>query len=238
MQLIPVIDLKAGQVVRAVRGERSHYRPISSCLCPTSDPVAVARRLLDYTASPLLYVADLDALAGEGVQTDIIARLLEALPATELWLDAGYRDLDGWRDVSRALHTSPAQPRPVFASEALASPSAAREALAHADEVLLSLDSRPDGLADRAGCWSDPSLWPSRVILMTLERVGSFGGPDLETLRQVRASKPGLHLIGAGGIRDADDLRLATAAGAAGWLVASALHDLRIPAKGKPARRS
>jgi phosphoribosylformimino-5-aminoimidazole carboxamide ribotide isomerase len=31
--------------------------------------------------------------------------------------------------------------------------------------------------------------------------------------------------IGAGGVRDAADLRAAHAGGAAGWLVASALHD-------------
>jgi uncharacterized protein related to proFAR isomerase len=31
--------------------------------------------------------------------------------------------------------------------------------------------------------------------------------------------------IGAGGVRDAADLRAAAGSGAAGWLVASALHD-------------
>jgi phosphoribosylformimino-5-aminoimidazole carboxamide ribotide isomerase len=39
-------------------------------------------------------------------------------------------------------------------------------------------------------------------------------------------------LIGAGGLRSAADLALAQAAGAAAWLVASALHDLQIPPVG------
>jgi phosphoribosylformimino-5-aminoimidazole carboxamide ribotide isomerase len=83
---------------------------------------------------------------------------------------------------------------------------------------------------DRAGCWTQPSLWPSRVIVMTLERVGSDGGPDLDTFAQVRRQAPQRQFIGAGGIRDARDLSAAREAGASAWLVASALHDLRLPA--------
>jgi phosphoribosylformimino-5-aminoimidazole carboxamide ribotide isomerase len=35
-------------------------------------------------------------------------------------------------------------------------------------------------------------------------------------------------VIGAGGLRHADDLEAAAAAGADAWLVASALHDRRL----------
>jgi phosphoribosylformimino-5-aminoimidazole carboxamide ribotide isomerase len=63
------------------------------------------------------------------------------------------------------------------------------------------------------------------VIVMTLDRVGARAGPDLETFARLRAAAPDRTLIGAGGVRDAADVRAAAAAGAAGWLVASALHD-------------
>ena len=46
----------------------------------------------------------------------------------------------------------------------------------------------------------------------------------------MQARAPGAALIGAGGIRDAADLERAEAAGATAWLVASALHDGRLPA--------
>lgn len=62
MQLIPVIDLMAGQVVRGVRGERSAYRPIRSSLCESSAPLALAPRLLERAASDTLYIADLDEI--------------------------------------------------------------------------------------------------------------------------------------------------------------------------------
>jgi phosphoribosylformimino-5-aminoimidazole carboxamide ribotide isomerase len=63
------------------------------------------------------------------------------------------------------------------------------------------------------------------VIVMTLDRVGAGSGPDLATFTQMQALAPDRSWIGAGGVRDAGDLRAAAEAGAAGWLVASALHD-------------
>ncbi len=57
----------------------------------------------------------------------------------------------------------------------------------------------------------------------------AYDGPALDLL-QSGAQAPGdTRLIGAGGIRHADDLACAAAAGADAWLVASALHDRRIP---------
>ena len=81
---------------------------------------------------------------------------------------------------------------------------------------------------DPAGCWQRPELWPRTVIVMTLDRVGAGSGPDLTTFERLRALAPGRQWIGAGGIRDASDLPAAAAAGASGWLVASALHDGRL----------
>jgi phosphoribosylformimino-5-aminoimidazole carboxamide ribotide isomerase len=68
------------------------------------------------------------------------------------------------------------------------------------------------------------------VIVMTLDRVGAFAGPDLAAFADIRRRAPQAAVIGAGGIRDSDDLAAASRAGAHEWLVASALHDLRIPA--------
>jgi uncharacterized protein related to proFAR isomerase len=100
-------------------------------------------------------------------------------------------------------------------------------------QAVLSLDRRDGARLDAAGCWDAPALWPPRVIVMTLERVGADAGPDLETLREVQARSPGTALIGAGGIRHPQDLEQAREAGAWAWLVASALHDGRVP----PVRR-
>jgi phosphoribosylformimino-5-aminoimidazole carboxamide ribotide isomerase len=67
------------------------------------------------------------------------------------------------------------------------------------------------------------------VRVRTLAGGGAAPGPDLATLNEVQARSPRTKLIGAGGIRNPADLSLAEAAGAHAWLVASALHDGRLP---------
>lgn len=233
-RLIPVIDLLGGQVVRALRGDRQAYRAIVSPLCGSSEPLLVARTLCEHCASRQLYVADLDALTGGGPQVAVLRELLEGLPAIdELWLDAGFADADGAAALIAALGPAGARVVPVFGSESLSSRTAMARCFGAGSpagaRAVLSLDRRGGQRLDAAGCWDTPALWPQRVIVMTLERVGSGAGPDLQTLREVRAKAPQASLVGAGGLRSAADLALAGDAGAAAWLVASALHDLQIP---------
>lgn len=231
MQIIPVIDLADGVVVRAVRGERSRYRPIESSLCGSHVADVVAPILLDYCASRILYVADLDALRGGRVQLELLSRLLERLPGIALWLDAGFRDAAAARALVESLGEHGGRVLPVFASEALPDATTARASLQGSGRAILSLDRRGDELLDPAACWTTPEIWPQQIIVMTLERVGSGEGPDLGTLGAIRRQKPAASVIGAGGVRCDADIAAAADAGAAGWLVASAAHDMTISAR-------
>lgn len=237
MKLIPVIDLMRGQVVRARRGDRGSYRPIESRLCASSDPITVARVLRDHCDARQLYIADLDALTGGEPQVALLRALQAALPQTELWVDAGCADAAAVDDLRRAIDAPPDHLVPVLASESMRSPRAFAQAFGPAaggagvprDDRVLSLDRRDGVRLDAAGCWAQPAWWPTRVIAMTLEQVGADAGPDLDTLSALRRLNPSVCWFGAGGIRDPEDLERASAAGASGWLVASALHDLRLP---------
>lgn len=233
MILIPVIDLMRGQVVRAVRGNRAAYQPIVSALCEGSDPVTVARALCAHCDSTRLYAADLDALTGGLPQIETIGRILHALPALEFWVDAGFADAQGAQRLREQLGDDARRVVPVFASESLRSREDLAACFPDREAGVLSLDRRDGQRLDPAGCWDAPQAWPGRVIVMTLERVGADAGPDLATLREVQARSPATKLIGAGGIRHAGDLDAARDAGAWAWLVASALHDGRLP----PVRR-
>ena len=84
MNLIPVIDLMQGQVVRAQCGQRALYRPIVSTLCASAEPAAVARALATHCAAQQLYVADLDALQGRGVRHLINGEPTD-MPSLSLW---------------------------------------------------------------------------------------------------------------------------------------------------------
>jgi uncharacterized protein related to proFAR isomerase len=230
MSIIPVVDLLGGQVVRAMRGDRLAYRPIESPLCRSAQPRVVARVLCEYTASRVLYVADLDALLGRAPQTSVLVDLFDELPEdVQLWVDAGFRDRESADAWLASLGPQAARALPVFGSESIASREAFERCFAAQVPGLLSLDRRHDKALDPSGCWDLPSQWPQRLIVMTLDRVGADLGPDLGTLAEVRQRAPGATLVGAGGVRNADDLAAAHEAGADAWLVASALHDLRLP---------
>lgn len=229
MLLIPVIDLTQGHAVRAVRGDRASYKPVVSTLCEGSDPVTVARAMCAHCDSTRLYAADLDALTGGEPQVDVLRRVLQAMPTLEFWVDAGFRDVAAAQRLRERIGPGAERIVTIFASESLPSREALAACCADRDASVLSLDRRDGRRLDAAGCWEAPELWPHRVIVMTLERVGADAGPDLATLREVQAKSPATQLVGAGGIRHADDLAAAAAAGAHAWLVASALHDGRLP---------
>src|SRR5947209_19648396 len=62
MQIIPVLDLMGGRVVRGVAGRRSEYRALTSALTASSKPLDVARAFRLHFGLATLYVADLDAI--------------------------------------------------------------------------------------------------------------------------------------------------------------------------------
>jgi phosphoribosylformimino-5-aminoimidazole carboxamide ribotide isomerase len=120
---------------------------------------------------------------------------------------------------------------PVIASESLSDAASITAFTRRWPQALLSLDQRRGNALGAAACWTESHLWPQKVIVMTLDRVGSFEGPDLSTLAEVRARAGSTRaVIGAGGVRNVADLEAAALAGANAWLIASALHDGRIPA--------
>lgn len=217
------------QAVRAVRGERSAYQPVQSALCGSSDPLRVAGILLEHCGSRKLYVADLDALLGRAPQTTVISSLLSSMPRLELWLDGGFATHRQAAERLAAFGADASRVTPVFGSESLRAHDEVVHCFGDGKQAILSLDQRKGRALDPAACWSDASIWPDTIIVMTLDRVGAFAGPDLEMLAEVRARAPDAAIVGAGGIRNVDDLTAAARAGADGWLVASAIHDLRLP---------
>jgi HisA/HisF family protein len=218
MEVIPVLDLMGGSVVRARMGERAHYRPIATPLSPGSDPLGVARGLVRIGAFERLYVADLDAIAGGGDHRAVLRRLRSELDL-ELWVDGGIADLAAARDwLAAGLGLL------VLGSETQTDAALVRR-LCGDPRVVLSLDFRGDDFLGPPGLLAEPDAWPDRVIVMTLTRVGSGAGPDLARIAAIRAVAGRRKLYAAGGIRHAADLADLARAGVAGALVASCLHD-------------
>jgi phosphoribosylformimino-5-aminoimidazole carboxamide ribotide isomerase len=222
LRVIPVVDLMGGEVVRARKGDRASYRPIETPLSPTSDALDVVRGLLAVYPFPTFYVADLDAIQRKGDNFPALRRIRAEFPEMNLWVDNGAADsaaLDAL--IGRDLGT------PVIGSESQ-SDSALIARHRDSTRIVLSLDFRGVAFQGAAEILAEPALWPRRVIVMTLARVGSGAGPDLQRLAAIRSIAGGREIYVAGGVRDAADLAALEAEGAVGALIASALHDGRI----------
>ena len=225
MDIIPVIDLKGGQVVHARAGQRDRYLPIRTPLAADATPLAVVAGLMGLHPFRRLYVADLDAIAQAGDHEAALADIAAAFPKLELWVDNGLGDPAACRAWLGACRH-----RLVLGSESQedATLAQALEREAGASRIALSLDFRDGALLGPPALLDAPALWPSHVIVMTLARVGGSHGPDMDQLRQIRQRAPDRRVYAAGGLRNVEDLGNLAEVGAAGVLVASALHDGRL----------
>jgi phosphoribosylformimino-5-aminoimidazole carboxamide ribotide isomerase len=219
LRIIPVLDLKGGVVVRARKGERDNYRPIETPLCAGADPVAVAEGLRRLYPFSIFYIADLDAIEGRAPNRDALGRLGAMVPAPELWVDAGISDKE-----TLATALADRSLRPVLGSESQSDDVLLRQFRDHPG-LILSLDFLANGFQGPPSILEDSGLWPQRVIVMTLARVGSAAGPDLARLEQVKKRAGGRTVIAAGGVRDAADIRALSSLGIGAALVATSLHD-------------
>ncbi len=223
MRCILACDLKGGVVVRGVRGDRDRYRPIEeySRIVHTSSPLEVIRELRPAEA----YIADLDRIAGAGDHLNII-KMLSGM--TRTIADIGVRDA---RDFSLATGVSDAailgtETAPLGVMERCQGP-----------RMVVSLDMRHGKVMCR-----DPALNVApleaiklfnglemgALILLDVARVGSGEGID-ERLVAGAASLSRHDIIVGGGVRGPSDLELLDKCGASGAIVASAVHDCRIP---------
>ena len=222
MQIIPVIDLKGGIVVRARMGERAAYAPLLTPLAATSLPLDVVAGLLALHPFGTLYVADLDAIAGMGNHAGVLAQLAAAFPGLRLWVDNGMADgalAQAWLAANDGDL--------VIGSESQRGLTLVEQLRDH-PRMILSLDFRGDDFQGPPALLAQPELWPQRVIVMTLARVGSGAGPDMTRLAGIVAVAGRRSVFAAGGLRGAADLRALERSGVAGVLVASALHDGRL----------
>ena len=179
MEIVPVLDLKGGMVVRAHMGQRDQYRPLKTPLSPTSDPVDVTYGLLSVHPFKTLYIADLDAIEGTGDHRGTLTRLKAAFPRLTLWIDNGIADRHRAEDLLDA-----GLGHLILGSETQADLALVRHFAAE-PRVALSLDFRGVSFQGPPELLNEPTCWPQKVIVMTLARVGSGAGPDLETLSAI-----------------------------------------------------
>jgi phosphoribosylformimino-5-aminoimidazole carboxamide ribotide isomerase len=237
VQVVPVVDLMEGLVVRGVGGRRGEYRPIESPLVRDAQPGTVARA---FAALGLdrLYVADLDAIAGAAPAWTVYEEL--AAVGLQLWIDAGTGGQTRAAAMREFAIRTPAIGGIVIGLESLADAQTLTQVagVVGPELSIFSLDLKA-GQPLAAAAWGAiqaeeivalaVSFGIQRTIVLDLAQVGNGRGVGtLELCRRLAVRFPALDLIAGGGVRGPADLDQLAAAGCSAALVATALHDGRV----------
>ena len=217
MKIIPVIDLKDGLVVHARQGHREHYQPVNTNLCQSADIYHVIQAFLGIYDFDTFYIADLNAITGQGDHDRLIREVLAYYPKKRFWIDKGYQQYD-------ASLKHPKNYLSILGSECYRDDNIS-EIKAFGNNFILSLDFSKSGALGASSVLSDTSLWPNNIIIMTLDRVGSNSGPDLDKLGKFCRQYLDKNFIAAGGVRNKQDLMALSRIGIHQALIASALHS-------------
>lgn len=231
MQVLPVLDVLDGIVVRGVAGKRENYRPIVSRLTSSCDPLCVAKAIRNQFDLDRFYLADLDGIVHQRPNYDLYRRLTEQ--GFQLLIDAGactVTDVSSIRDVA-------ADASIVVGLETCRSPEDLMEIVSQTSDVTFSLDlcSGKARLCPGSHGWRlDPEEIirqvvqsnVSSILVLDLADVGMRTGGSTDSIcRTIRRQFPSISLITGGGIRNLNDLRRFRTQFIDAVLVASALHD-------------
>ncbi len=228
--VFPAIDLKSGQVVRLAEGDMDRATVYGD------DPAAQAM-LFAEAGAEYLHVVDLDgAFAGEAVNGDAVARIVETFPG-HVQVGGGIRTVaavEGWfaRGVARI----------VIGTAALKDPQLVRDAAkAFPGGVVVGVDAR-DGFVATEG-WADVSdvsvldmarrfedAGVAALLFTDVGRDGMLTGCNVEATVDLARTQT-LPVIASGGVKGIGDIRMLSLFakdGIEGVITGRALYDGRL----------
>lgn len=231
MQILPVLDLLDGQVVRGVAGHRENYRPVQSRLADSASPLNVAMAFRQQLQLNQLYVADLDAIEGRRSQIAIWCDLVEN--GFDVEIDMGVRSTGELQAAfDSGVHSA------IIASESLPSLELLTkfQEVAKPERLVFSLDLLSGKPRVQIDEWASLSaleivkqvamLGIHRFIVLDVRSVGMENGTGTEELcHEIRNLFPHIELTTGGGIRSVADIHRQKEFGSNRVLVASALHS-------------
>lgn len=227
--IIPVIDLKRGQVVHAVAGNRDQYQPVQSCLCDSSAPSAVSAAF-SQRGYKTVYVADLDAITSDRNNASAYRDIQAS--GISIWLDGGVTN-----GRSARHHIDNGISKIVVGLECIEHGREIADILKTVDpeNAVVSLDMKHGNVLTQNPNWQTRSAYDvasqlielgvQGLILLDLSRVGTERGTGTETLCQnIKQSNPNIQVTVGGGVASRDDALRLIDGGADNILVATALH--------------
>lgn len=241
MQILPVIDLKDGEVVRGVAGERATYQGVESLLASVPSVAAVATAFANQLPVDTVYVADLDAISGHEPGWQSLDEIRAA--GLEIWLDAGVGDLERANQLVKYERRQANLTGLIIGLESVPDIQMLQklwESIGR-ERAIFSLDLKQGRPLTTAAGWDAMSaeqiadcavqIGFRRLIVLDLAAVGMGQGNGAELLcRRLSDEYPQVEWISGGGVRGLADLKRLAEHGCSAALVASALHDGRLTA--------
>ena len=226
LELLPAVDVVAGEAVRLVQGEAGSETGYGDAL---GAALAWAEGGAEW-----VHLVDLDAAFGRGSNAALLADVTQALRerGVRVELSGGIRD-DATLD--RALATGAT--RVNLGTAALEDPEWTAGAIAaHGDRVAVGLDVRGRTLAARGWTREGGDLWEvlarldsagcARYVVTDVAKDGTLRGPSVDLLREVCAATPA-PVVASGGVSSLADLvalRDLVPLGVEGAIVGKALY--------------
>ena len=223
MLIIPVIDLSQGIVVHAICGKRKLYQPITSEISEDCKPKSILSAFFRLYPFKIIYIADLDAIQGNGNNASVINQFASKYKNCQFWVDAGIEQIIAKKSdyISKNIKL-------VLGSENNFSLDDYNNLMKNNSNILLSLDFCENGLINNPYLLNNPTIWPKKVIVMMLHRVGSTNGIDFKQLKNIIKLNNNSEIYVAGGIQNFSDINNLNSMNVRGCLVATSLHKNKI----------
>ncbi|MBC7119734.1 MAG: HisA/HisF family protein [Methanobacteriaceae archaeon] len=223
IEVIPVLDLMGSLAVAGKSGERKKYKPLKSIFSTSPNPVEIALSL-KRAGARRIYIADLDAITGQGSNIQIIQEINHLIP---VMLDFGVQDFKAFEfglNIAWQVIVATETLRDirelkkifrVFPKSRIVVSVDTKNGQLYSKNLNMTLEEFRDVLIQ---------LDPGEIILLDLTRVGTQQGINRELIKKFEK----FDIIPGGGIK-LQDIKMLSSMGIRKILAGTALHQGKIP---------
>ena len=224
-RIVFVTDLLGGRVVHAIKGEREKYQPVENSKVSNSpEPI----EMISEIKPKEVYIADLDRLQHTGNNFEVIKKI-SAL--TKTMVNIGVEKND---DIEKCLSIADTV---ILSSEASSFEIMKYASRNYPGKTSITIDIKNGSILTKdEDLKKEPKelvkllneLNIKDIVIIDLSKVGTGAGFDEDFLREIKGISNHNILFG-GGIRDMNDIDMLKEIGISGALVATAVHNGKIP---------
>jgi phosphoribosylformimino-5-aminoimidazole carboxamide ribotide isomerase len=234
LNIIPAIDILEGQVVRLVKGE------LQNKIVYSDNPIEIAEKL-ETQGAEIIHVVDLDATLTTGWNnnqnnTEIILKIIDTIKIP-VQVAGGIRSIDA---INKMFEKK--AEKIVIGTLAYKNPQVLQQlSKDKVEKIVISIDQNK-GIVMIDG-WRQPSGFKvieaikffmakgiKEFLLTTVDRDGTFNGPDLDTLSYA-SSVNGAKIIASGGISSIEDMIRVKNIGCSAVILGKSIYDGKIDVK-------